>query len=474
MHFGGEGREPREHVVSTNIEVPEHVARVVRELEARGHRAYVVGGAVRDSLLNRTPKDWDVCTSATPDEVEDIFKGSAVSTGKRYGTITVLADRHEVEVTTFRRDGAYSDGRRPDLVVFSSNIEEDLARRDFTVNAMAYDVERRAVIDCYNGLADLEGRLIRTVGNPHARFREDALRMLRAIRLGAELGFAVAPEVLGAIEDNHESIARISWERIRDELSAMVVSTDAGNALRLTERTRLLRHILPELEACLAVPAGGGSRSGPCVETVFEHSLKVTDLIEPVLHLRLAALLHDIGKPLTMARDHGGALRFFGHDKVGASLARQALERLRYPGELVRKVALLVEKHMFAYDPATKDKGIRRIVAALGIDTIWDLAKLREADRAAFGAGPGPGSNMAAFLARVKEVMAEGPALSVHDLAVSGHDVMRVLGVPEGPEVGKALARLLDAVLDKPELNSRENLLSLLQEMKMKDVRSGT
>ncbi|HHY33762.1 MAG TPA: HD domain-containing protein [Firmicutes bacterium] len=471
-HFGDQGRKPHERVVSMSIDVPEHVALVVRELEARGHRAYVVGGAVRDSLLNRVPKDWDVCTSAIPDEVERIFGGSAVSTGKRYGTITVLADRHEVEVTTFRRDGTYSDGRRPDVVVFSSDLSEDLARRDFTVNAMAYDIGRRAVIDCYNGLTDLERRVIRTVGDPRARFQEDALRMLRAIRLGAELGFAVDPEALKAIEDGHESITRISWERIREELSAMVVSPGAGNALRMTERTRLLRHILPELQSCLAVPAAGWAGSGPCVENVFEHSLKVTDLIEPVLHLRLAALLHDVGKPSTMARDHSGALRFFGHDKVGASLARQALERLRYPGELVRRVALLVEKHMFSYDPATKDKGIRRIVAALGIDTIRDLAKLREADRAAFGAGPGPGANMAAFLARVREVMAKGPALSVRDLAVNGHDVMRVLGVPEGPEVGEVLAKLFDAVLDNPELNSRDHLLGFLHEMKTQGMKT--
>ncbi|MEW6106104.1 MAG: CCA tRNA nucleotidyltransferase [Bacillota bacterium] len=450
-----------ERIVNVNIGVPEHVARVARDLEARGHRAYVVGGAVRDSLLGRTPKDWDICTSATPDEVEDIFRGSAVSTGKRYGTITVLSDHNAVEVTTFRLDGTYSDGRRPDVVVFSSDLRDDLARRDFTVNAIAYDIRRKAVIDCYNGLADLRARVIRTVGDPGARFQEDALRMLRAIRLGAELGFAIAPETLEAIESNHESITRISWERIRDELSAMIVSPGAGDAVRLTERTRLLEHILPELEACVTVPAGG-----PCAGTVFEHSLKVTDIIEPTLHLRLAALLHDIGKPATMARDSSGAVRFFGHDKVGATLARQALERLRYPGELVRRVTLLIERHMFAYDPATKDKGIRRIVAALGMDAIRDLAKLREADRTALGAGPGPGSNMAAFLARVEDVMAKGPALSVRDLAVSGHDVMTVLGVPEGPEVGKALARLLDAVLENPELNSRERLLQLLQKMK--------
>lgn len=450
-----------ELVANVNIEVPEHVARVARELEARGHRAYVVGGAVRDSLLGKTPKDWDVCTSATPDEVEDVFRESASPTGKRYGTITVRSGRDSVEVTTFRSDGTYSDGRRPDVVVFSSDVRDDLARRDFTVNAMAFDIGRKAVIDCYNGLADLKARVIRTVGDPRARFQEDALRMLRAIRLGAELGFVVAPETLKAIEGGHESITRISWERIRDELSSMIVSPAAGDAVRLAQRTCLLEHILPELEACVAVPAGA-----PSAGTVFEHSLKVTDIIEPVLHLRLAALLHDIGKPATMERDSDGTLRFPCHERVGAALALGALERLRYPGELVRKVLLLVERHMFSYDPATKDKGIRRMVAALGLDAIRDLEKLREADRMSLGADPGPGANMAAFLARVESVMATSPVLSVRDLAVNGRDVMNVLGVAEGPEVGKALARLLDAVLEDPELNSRETLLKMLRQMK--------
>lgn len=435
---------------------------MAEELEAQGFRAYVVGGAVRDSLLGRTPKDWDICTSATPDEVESLFRGRTVPTGKRYGTVTVLAGGGEgVEVTTFRKDGLYSDGRRPDVVVFSSDAAGDLARRDFTVNAMAYDVRRRVVIDCYNGLADLRAKVIRPVGDASARFQEDALRMLRAIRLGAELGFTVAPETLEAIEGNHHAITKISWERVRDELSAMLVSSRPGEALHLTRKTRLLAHVLPELEACAAVPAGRA-----CAGTVFEHSLKATDAIEPVLHLRLAALIHDIGKPATMARDAHGRVRFFGHERVGADLAEQALGRLRYPGDLVRKVALLVEYHMFTYDPATKDKGIRRLVATLGIDAVCDLAKLREADRAALGAGPGPGGNMAAFLARVERVMAEAPALSVRNLAVDGHDVMKVLGVPEGPEVGEALSRLLDAVLEDPTLNSRERLLQLLESMR--------
>ncbi|MCR4402710.1 MAG: CCA tRNA nucleotidyltransferase [Firmicutes bacterium] len=451
----------RELVINENIQVPENIQRVARELEARGHRAYLVGGAVRDSLLGKKPKDWDICTSATPDEVEEIFHEHASRTGKRYGTITVLSGHDEVEVTTFRRDGRYTDGRRPEVVVFSSQVTDDLARRDFTVNAMAFDIGRRAVLDCFGGLKDLRARLIRAVGNPRERFQEDALRMLRAIRLGAELGFELEPETLRSIEGCHESITRISWERIRDELSSMIVTPAAGNALSLTRRTRLLEHILPELEACVSVPSGA-----PSAGNVFEHSLKVTDIIEPTLHLRLAALLHDIGKPATMERQADGTLRFPCHEKVGASLALGALERLRYPRDVIKRVVSLVERHMFSYDPATTDKGIRRMAGALGMDFIRDLGKLREADRMALGAEPGPGANMAAFLSRVESVMANSPALSVRDLAVNGRDVMSVLGVAEGPKVGQALTRLLEAVLENPSLNSRDVLLGMLREMK--------
>ncbi|MEW6228652.1 MAG: HD domain-containing protein, partial [Bacillota bacterium] len=447
-------------IVNLTIEVPDHVAEVARELDGRGYQAYVVGGAVRDSLMGRRPKDWDVCTSATPAEVEGIFGDRAIPTGKRYGTVTVLSGKDEVEVTTFRSDGVYADGRRPDIVVFSSDVKEDLARRDFTINAMAYDIRRQAVIDCFDGLRDLQAKVVRTVGDARLRFSEDALRMPRAIRLAVELGFSVCPETLDAIRESHEAIVKISWERIRDELTAMLLSPGPGEAMRLAHEAGLLGHILPELEACTDMPRGPG-RAG----ALFDHILKATDSIEPELHLRLAALLHDIGKPGTLARGDAGALRFPNHERVGAALAQDALERLRYPRELVRKVTTLVRYHMFAYDPATRDKGIRRLVASLGLDTIYDLAKLREADRAATGAGPGPGSNMAAFLARVNEVMAKGPVLTVRDLAVDGRDVMKALGIPQGPEVGKVLSKLLDAVLENPDLNSRERLLAFLYSM---------
>lgn len=447
--------------ININIEMPDHVAEVARELGGRGYQAYVVGGAVRDSLMGRRPKDWDICTSATPAEVEGIFGDRAVPTGKRYGTVTVLSGKDEVEVTTFRSDGVYSDGRRPDIVVFSSDVREDLARRDFTINAMAYDIRRQAVIDCFDGLRDLQAKVVRTVGDARLRFSEDALRMLRAIRLAVELGFSVCPETLDAIRENHEAIVKISWERIRDELTAMLLSPRPGEAMRLAHEAGLLDHILPELEACTDMPRGPGR------DALFDHILRTTDNIRPELHLRLAALLHDIGKPGTLAPDDAGTLRFPNHERVGAALAQDALERLRYPGELVRKVTTLVRYHMFAYDPATRDKGIRRLVASLGFDTIYDLARLREADRAATGTGasPGPGSNMAAFLARVNEVMAKGPVLTVRDLAVDGRDVMKALGIPQGPEVGKVLSKLLDAVLENPDLNSRERLLAFLCSM---------
>ncbi len=446
---------------NASVKVPEYVAEVARTLLDRGFAAYVVGGAVRDCLLGRVPKDWDICTSARPAEVEAIFLGRAVPTGARYGTVTVLCGDERVEVTTFRTEGAYTDGRRPDNVEFSSDLKADLARRDFTVNAMAYDIERNEVVDYFQGLRDLRERTLRTVGDGRARFAEDALRMLRALRLAAELGFRVSPDAFEAIRANHEAISKVSWERIRDELSAIALAPLPGKAIELACASGLLEHILPELEACARLRPYPGPPAG-----LFSHILLTTNLIEPVLHLRLAALLHDVGKPLTLTVDAMWGVRFPNHEGVGAALARTALERLRYPGELTGKVVDLVRYHMFAYDPAMKDRGVRRLVSSLGLDTIRDLAKLREADRLATGAGPGPGANMSAFLARVDEVVSRGAVFTTRDLAVDGHDVMRVLGISEGPQVGKALAKLLDAVLEDPDLNRREKLIAMLEGMR--------
>jgi len=426
-------------ILQKDIEVPRYVQAAAEMLMHSGYEAYIIGGAVRDSLIGKTPSDWDIASSATPEDVKKVFEEDCIPTGKRFGTSTVLIKGEKVEVTTFRMESAYSDGRRPDSVTFSKTLRDDVARRDFTINALAYDIRQNGVIDYFGGLQDLEDGIIRTVGDPEDRFSEDSLRR---------------------IEKLHASIQRISHERIQEELSRMLLSAMPGKAFRYVYETGLMDYILPELSDCAGVPAYDGSP-----DDVLEHSIKACENIEARLDLRLAALLHDIGKPVTMSQDGTGRIRYFNHENVGSELAKAALERLRYPKATVDKVTTLIKWHMFSYEPSTKDKGIRRLVNSLGLETIYDLAKVKQADRAALGLDPGPGEKMEAFLKRVEEVLSRGPAFTETDLAVDGRDVMRILGIPEGPEVGRALAELLDMVLEEPDLNSREKLLAILKTM---------
>ena len=449
---------PKPVMLQIRIDVPKYVAEIAKALIQRGYQAYIVGGAVRDSLIGRTPTNWDISSSATPEEVKKVFGNAAIPTGERFGTLTILCGSRRVEVTTFRRESLYSDGRRPDRVVFSQNLRDDVARRDFTVNALAYDISQMTVTDYFGGMNDLKRTIIGTVGDPEERFNEDALRMLRAIRFASELGFGISPETLSGIAKLHSTITRVSQERIREELSKMLLSPRPSEAVLHAHETRLLKHILPELSDCAHIPAYHES-----LDTVLEHSIKACQHIEPRLELRLAALLHDIGKPLTMASDDTGRLRFFNHENVGAQMAEAALHRLKYPQAIIEDITTLIKWHVFTYEPATKDKGIRRLVNSLGLKTIYDLAKVRQADRIALGLDPSPGSNMEAFLQRLEDVLKQGPVFTVSNLAVDGHDVMKTLDIPEGPEVGKILLKLLDTVLEEPYLNSRGKLLEIIK-----------
>ncbi|HHY47610.1 MAG TPA: CCA tRNA nucleotidyltransferase [Firmicutes bacterium] len=457
--------------------MPRYVLDIISDLRAHGHQAFLVGGAVRDALLGQVPKDWDVATSATPDQVETILGGRAIPTGKRFGTISVIVPVEEqprdarqevrdtvqktsanvVEVTTFRSDGVYSDGRRPDMVIFSASLEEDLARRDFAINAIAYDPATGRIIDPHGGARDIARRRIACVGDPGERFREDALRMLRAVRLAAELDFDIADESKSAIKANVHLVRNVSNERIRAELDRILVSGGVRIGLELLQETGLLKEIIPELEETV------GMRQGPNhIYTVWNHTIEAVARIEPILRLRLAALLHDVGKPKTFSREETGEIRFYRHEAVGKEIARGVLRRLGYPSAIIERVSSLVAYHMFLFDKTSSDRAVRKLVAKLGLDFIHDLAKLRKADREATGTMNGVGNNMAFFLQRVEEVLARGNILSVRDLAIDGDDVKQVLGIPPGPEVGRVLQNLLDIVMEDPALNERETLLSLV------------
>lgn len=443
---------------------PAHVREVMRTLTGHGFAAYAVGGAVRDHLLGKTPEDWDVATSAEPRYVMGIFVRT-VPLGLRHGTVRVLGPgRRHVDVTTYRREGPYSDRRRPDHVTFTASLDEDLSRRDFTVNAIALGLSGQ-FRDPHHGLVDLAAGVIRTVGDAGDRLSEDALRMYRAVRLAAQLGFNLDPATADAIRAQSHLTASLSVERVRDEFERCLVGPAPDRALEGLRALGLLQPLVPEL-----LEGVGLEQNDYHAHTVWEHSLKTVANIPPVLHLRLAALLHDVGKPRSLSIDDGRR-HFYGHERVGSELAREILERLRYDKAVVAKVAHLVRHHMaLVAQPGMKDAAVRRLINRVGPESIGDLIALRRADRKASGVhDPAAALATAALIVRVERMLKSSGAFTVAELAVDGADVMRIGRVPAGPQVGYVLRRLLEDVLEDPALNRRE----LLQERIREIVRAG-
>ncbi|MGE5598830.1 MAG: CCA tRNA nucleotidyltransferase [Bacteroidota bacterium] len=437
--------------------IPPAVWSICAALRTRGHDAYLVGGAVRDLLRGVRPQDWDVATAARPEEVLEAFPGS-LPTGLKYGTVTVRRDELNVEVTTFRGEGSYGDGRHPDEVAFGLSVEEDLARRDFTINALAFDPLRGTLVDPFGGLRDLRSRRLRTVGAAEERFREDALRMLRFYRFQAVLGFRPDGGAVRAIQP--DLLRRVSQERIRDELGKLLPAPYAGGALRGLASTGLLAVFLPEAAACAAVAQGWFHR-----HDVLEHSIRAVETIRPELRLRLAAFLHDIGKPPTRTADGRGGVHFHGHDVRGGEMAEAALTRMHFPGDFAASVARLIRLHMFQLPPHPTEAALRRLLQkAGGPGGLRELLELRRADIVATGRLNPLGARYWSQLRNcAEEVIAAGGAFSLRHLAVDGWDVMQVLGLPPGPEVGRILKRLLEKVIEDPALNERARLEEILR-----------
>ncbi len=431
----------------------EELARVFRQ---HGRQCYLVGGAIRDMLLGRRSTDYDIATDALPQEVQGMFR-RVIPTGIKHGTVTVLFRALRFEVTTFRIDREYLDGRRPDSVEFTPSIEEDLRRRDFTVNAIAYDLATRRLLDPHGGRADLHRRLIRAIGDPLERFREDGLRPVRACRFAAQFGFSVEPATFAAIPASLDTVRKVSGERIREELVRLLGAPQPSQGFRLMASCGLLELLLPEL----ASGAGVEQRALHCFD-VLEHSLRSCDAAEPGnLPVRLAALLHDIGKPAAMRREADGDLSFHGHERLGAELTGGLLERLRFPNQLIQKTCHLIRHHMFNYTEEWSDAAVRRFVARVGEEHLPDLLALRRADQVGTCGDSSPSAALAAFSRRLERVLAAGRALSLRDLAVDGRDLMQALGLPSGPQVGVLLGQLLESVLEDPALNTRETLLEI-------------
>ena len=443
------------------INLPSDVKAIIQTLNAAGHEAYVVGGCVRDTMLGRTPGDWDITTSAHPDEIKRIFRRT-VDTGIEHGTVTVLMSGGAYEVTTYRVDGTYSDGRHPDAVTFTPSLTEDLKRRDFTINAMAYHPQQ-GIVDLFNGAADLKRGLIRAVGEPQQRFGEDALRMLRAVRFSAQLGFEIEESTASAIRAMAPRLEVVSAERIRTELDKLLVSPHPEK-IRDAYELGLTAVFLPEFDRMMETPQNTVHH---CF-TVGEHAIRTMELIRPDRTLRLTMLLHDIAKPVCRTTDSDGQDHFKGHPAAGKEMADGILRRLKYDNDTRKRVLRLIAWHDTR--PPLQEKAVRRMIRNAGIDLFPDLFEVKTADTLAQSAWKREKKleAIAFYRSTYDKIIAEGQCVRVKDLAVNGTDLIAA-GILEGPRIGAALHEMLELVTEEPERNNRAYLLNYINIVKKKE-----
>ena len=437
---------------TTRIHLPENVKYIIDTIMEAGYEAYAVGGCIRDSILGREPDDWDITTSASPYQVKELFRRT-IDTGIKHGTVTVMIDKEGYEVTTYRIDGEYEDSRHPKEVIFTPNLEEDLKRRDFTINAMAYN-EKSGLVDIFEGMQDIERKVIRCVGSPMERFTEDALRMMRAVRFSAQLGYQIEEETAHAITSLAPNLSKISAERIQTELVKLVTSPHP-DYLQKAYETGITKVILPEFDVCMETEQHNPHH---CY-SVGEHTLKAMCVIRPQKALRLAILFHDIAKPVKKTTDEKGIDHFYGHPAVSEEMASQILHRLKFDNDTIYTVRKLVKYH--DYDVEPKPKNVRRAILKMGEDIFPLLFEVKRADIAA--QSDYLREEKYAKLAQVEEiyqtVLSEKQCVSLKMLAVDGKDLMTQAGMKPGKELGEVLKELLEAVIEEPALNEREILL---------------
>ena len=434
--------------------LPEYIQTCIRMLEEAGFAAYAVGGCVRDALLGLEPHDYDLCTDARPDGIRRVFAGfRQILAGEKHGTVTVLIEDNPVEITTFRTEGAYTDSRHPQWVEFVPEIEKDLARRDFTVNAMAYS-PTRGFADPFGGQQDLKDRVLRAVGDPTARFTEDALRILRGVRFAVRFGLGVEEATLKAMKAQAFRMDHLSRERVFDELCKLLPLVSAEDLLRYRQ---IITQVIPELQPLW----GFDQKNRHHIYDVYTHTAHVVAAVPADLTLRWAALLHDLGKPASFTLDEQGEGHFHGHAAISAELANEILHRLKAPTALRERVVLLIEKHMVWLE-VTKP-AIRRWISRLGIEAMQQLMILQEADTGGKGTeNPEDNPYFSGIAALIREILAEDACLQIKDLAVNGHDLM-ALGL-SGKAIGQMLNRLLELVLDEEIQNEKAALLARVQE----------
>ncbi|MFZ2188433.1 MAG: CCA tRNA nucleotidyltransferase [Candidatus Moraniibacteriota bacterium] len=484
----------------TKFDVPAQIISVMEKLEKAGFEANVVGGCVRDLLLGSAPKDWDVATNARPEEVQGLFPDSVYE--NEFGTVGIKIRSQEsvdsnqeaqkkevvevVEVTTYRIESSYSDKRHPDEVRFAETLKEDLSRRDFTINALAMKVGAQLdqnsphpnpllvkergldIVDYFDGQEDLENKLIRAVGDANERFNEDALRMMRAIRFSVTLEFTIEEKTFLAIKKNAENLKYISPERIRDEFSKIILSSTPAKGIELLQEVGILKIILPEIESGIGVMQSHHHYYGP-YNTVYKHLIASLEKCpSKKLEVRLASLLHDVGKPKSK-RGEGENATFYNHEYIGEKMARAILERLRFSRKVIDKVMLLVRNHMFYYNvDEVGEAGVRRVVQKIGLENITDLIDVRIADRLGSGVPKAVPYKLRHFQFMVEKVSHD--PISVKQLKLNGNNIMSELNVEPGPKIGAILAVLLSRVIDDPTLNEKEKLTELAKGLAKSNV----
>ncbi len=441
------------------IELPKKVSQIIETLQANGFEAYAVGGCVRDSILGRIPDDWDITTSATPQETKQLFR-KTFDTGIEHGTITVLLDRDAFEVTTYRVDGKYEDSRHPSEVTFTRSLKEDLLRRDFTINAMAYN-DTEGLVDIFGGMEDLQNLVIRCVGDARARFAEDALRILRAVRFAAQLGFEIEEETKQGIRELAPTLANISAERIQVELVKMLVSQSPG-LIRMAYELGITKVILPEFDELMITE----QETPHHCYSVGEHTIKSIELVRADKVLRLTMLLHDIAKPKMKTIDETGRAHFKKHDVEGTQMAKAILRRLKFDNDTMNRVVRLVQFHDYRME--AKPRLVRRAMNKIGEDLFAQYLEVRMADTLAQSEYKREEKlqNLHEIRDCYEEILEKQQCVSLKDLAVTGSDLIAD-GMESGKEIGVVLNALLERVIEQPELNEKETLLRLRKELEV-------
>lgn len=441
--------------MNVRIDIPQDVKFIINTLMNNGYEAYIVGGCVRDSIMKRHPKDWDITTKANPEEVIKLFD-KVVLTGIKHGTVTVMINKEGYEVTTYRVDGEYEDNRHPKEVKFVSSLKEDLARRDFTINAMAYN-EEDGLIDYFGGMEDLNNEIIKTVGEPKKRFNEDALRMLRAIRFSAQLNFKIDGNVLVIIKELKDNIKNISKERVREELNKILLSD--SRKIDVLKECEILEYIIPGISNMYNINQNNDYHNFD----MYNHTL--TEAIEPILHLRLTMMLHDFGKIKTKSTDESGNFHYYAHAKESVTMAEQILKDLKYDNNIINKVLTLIKY----YDCTLESKlSVKRMLNKIGENLLRDLIKIQRAD--ILSQNPVYTKVRLLKLTRVEGkldlILSQNECFNLKGLKINGEDLIE-LGFNKGKEIGDTLKYLLELVIENPKLNEKEELIYIAKQIKV-------